>query len=83
MKRAERVMAALGRGTVMIGIASGGTGGPGVGFLVTIPLMIASLSGGYLYSWNPVYPWAFVLLATLAAIILSALFIRDPDEAEV
>ena len=78
-----RVMAALGRGTLMIGAASGGTGGPGVGFLVTIPLMIASLSGGYLYSWNPVYPWAFVLVATLAAVILSALFIRDPDEAEV
>jgi len=78
-----RVMAALGQGTVMIGAASGGTGGPGVGFLVTIPLMIASLSGGYLYAYDPVYPWAFVLLATLAAITLSALFIRDPDEAEI
>ncbi len=82
-ERRGRVMAALGQGSVMLGAASGGTGGPGVGFLVTVPLMIASLSGGYLYAYNPVYPWAFVLLATLAAITLSALFIRDADEAEV
>jgi len=77
-----RVMAALGRGTVMIGAASGGTGGPGVGFLVTIPLMIASLAGGYLYTCNPAYPWAFVLVTTLIAFIVSALFIRDPKKAE-
>jgi MFS family permease len=45
-----RVMAALGRGTVMLGPAAGGTGGPGVGFVVTVPLMVASLAGGYLYA---------------------------------
>ena len=38
-----RVMAALGRGTVFLGAASGGTGGPGVGFVITIPLMLAYL----------------------------------------
>lgn len=78
-----RVMAALGRGTVMIGAASGGTGGPGVGFLITIPLMIASLAGGYLYAYNPAYPWFFVLIATMISLILLALFIRDPKAAEV
>jgi len=78
-----RVMAAIGRGTVMIGAASGGTGGPGVGFLITIPLMIASIAGGYLYAHNPAYPWFFVMMATLISLILSALFIRDPKEAEI
>jgi len=45
-----RVMAALGQGGVMLGAAGGGTGGPATGFMVTIPLMISSLLGGYLYS---------------------------------
>lgn len=78
-----RVMAALGRGTVMIGASSGGTGGPGVGFLMTLPIMLSSLAGGYLYDWNPIYPWLFVLAATFISFLLSALFIRDPKRAQV
>lgn len=77
-----RVMGALGRGTVMIGASSGGTGGPGLGFLVTIPLVVASLSGGYLYSHSPIYPWIFVLIATLLSVAVGGLFIRDPSKAE-
>ena len=73
-----------GKGTVMIGAVSGwGTGGPGVGLLVTIPLMIASLSGGYLYYYAPASPWIFVLITTLVAIVLTALSIRDSSEAEL
>lgn len=67
----------------MIGAASGGTGGPGLGLLVTIPLMIASLSGGYLYAYDPALPWIFVLVTTLLAVILTALFVRDPSKAEI
>lgn len=78
-----RVMAALGHGGFMIGAAGGGTGGPGVGFVITIPLMVASLAGGYLYAQNPAYPWLFVLIATAISIILTVLFIRDPQKAEV
>ena len=78
-----RVMAALGQGGVMIGAAGGGTGGPGTGFLITLPLMIASLAGGYLYAQNPTYPWIFVLLTATLATILTALFIRDPKQAEI
>jgi MFS family permease len=78
-----RVMAAMGRGSVFIGASSGGTGGPGMGFLVTMPVMGASLLGGYLYAQNPTYPWIFVSLSIVLAIVVSALFIRDPQEAEV
>jgi len=78
-----RVMAALGRGTVLIGAASGGgTGGPGVGFLVTVPLVIASLSGGYLYSHDATYPWLFLTAALLVTALLTAVLIRDPKEAQ-
>jgi MFS family permease len=78
-----RVMAAIGRGTVMLGASSGGTGGPGMGFLITIPVMLSSIAGGYLYAYNPAYSWLFVAFATVVSIVLSALFIRDPQNAEV
>jgi MFS family permease len=77
-----RVMAALGQGGILIG-AAGGVGGPGVGFVTIVPLMIASLVGGYLYAWNPAFPWLFATIATALAVILIALFIRDPKQAEV
>jgi len=78
-----RVMAAIGRGAVMLAPASGGTGGPGLGFVITFPLMLASLLGGYLYDYEPALPWIFVSAATMISIILAALFIRDPKKAEV
>jgi MFS family permease len=78
-----RVMSAIGRGTVMIGAASGGTGGPGMGFLITIPVIVASSLGGYLYTFDPTYPWIFVAVTTAISILLTALFVRDPREAEL
>ena len=77
-----RVMAALGQGGIIIGTA-GGVGGPGVGFVTIVPLMITSLAGGYLYAWNPASPWFFATIATAIAVILILLFIRDPKQAEV
>jgi MFS family permease len=78
-----RVMAALGRGTVMLGAASGGTGGPGVGFVITVPLMLASLAGGYLYEARPTTPWFAVGVAIALSLALVALFVRDPRVAEL
>ena len=77
-----RVMSAIGRGSVMIGAASGGIGGPGTGFLIIIPLMLASLAGGLLYDWNPAMPWIFVLAVTLVALVIATLYVRDPENAE-
>jgi len=78
-----RVMAAIGQGSIMIGPAGGGTGGPSAGFVVTIPLIIALLGGGYLYALNPRYPWYLVGAMTALSVLLTALFIRDPHQAEV
>ena len=78
-----RAMAAIGRGTVMIGSASGGIGGPGTGFLITLPLMIATLCGGILYDWNSASPWIIVLTLTLISLLIAARYLRDPKRAEV
>lgn len=78
-----KVMAAIGRGTAMIGATGGGTGGPGLGYLFVIPVMASSLIGGYLYGLNPVYPWYAVGVAVIAQLICLIFFIRDPERAEV
>jgi MFS family permease len=78
-----RAMAALGRGTVLVGATGGGTGGPGMGFLITIPVMAASLAGGVLYAANPQYPWFFFLFTILVSIAVTALYVRDPKTAEI
>jgi MFS family permease len=77
-----RVMAALGRGSVMIAGTGGGTGGPGVGFLITVPIMVSSLAGGYLYGQNATYPWMLAAATTTISLFLAVFFIHDPEEAE-
>ena len=77
-----QLMAAIGQGGVMLIPAGGGVGGPSLGYLFILPVMLASLSGGYLYELNPIYPWIFASLITLVSIILAVRFIRDPGQAE-
>ncbi len=77
-----RVMAAIGRGSVSIGSASGGTGGPGTGFLTTLPLMAAALCGGFLYAWSPATPFLIVFGLTIVALLVLVAFVRDPKTAE-
>ena len=76
-------MAAIGQGGIMLGAAGGGTGGPASGFVITIPLMGSFLLGGYLYQWNPAYPWYFAAFALFVSVLLVLLFIRDPETAEI
>jgi MFS family permease len=77
-----RVMAAIGRGSILVGATGGGTGGPGMGYFFTLPVMAASVAGGLLYSINPVYPWICLLGTTLIQLLSLILFIRDPEKAE-
>jgi len=78
-----RAMAALGRGTVMLGASSGGTGGPGLGFLVIVPVMFASLVGGYVYSYNTTLTWLAVMGASALSLIVAVTLLRDTELAEV
>jgi MFS family permease len=77
-----RVMAAIGSGRYMLGAAGGGTGGPGMGYLFTLPVMFSSIVGGILYSLNPLYVWLVVGGTIIVQLLSLALFIRDPDKAE-
>jgi MFS family permease len=76
-----QMMAAIGQGGILLGMV-GGAGGPAVGYLIIPPLMIASLAGGFLYTLNPVLPWALSATTGLISIVLTVLYIRDPKQAE-
>ena len=76
-------MAAIGRGTVRMGAASGGTGGPGVGYFTIVLQVLASLDGGVLYQWDHNLPWLFVLVVCITSVLFVTSFVRDPKNAEV
>ncbi|NLX37061.1 MAG: hypothetical protein GXY68_10270, partial [Chloroflexi bacterium] len=67
---------------VMIGASSGGTGGPALGYLVTLPLMATSLVAGYIYSGGPRLPWLVSLGLVLVTLAVSLAYLRDPHQAE-
>jgi MFS family permease len=75
-----RIMSAIGRGVIMVtgpGVGGGG-GGPGMGFLLTIPIILGSLIGGFIYSANPLYSWFLLTGALVVSILISVFFLRDP-----
>ena len=67
----------------MLGPASGGAGGPGMGFLTALPVMIGSVAGRRQYSASRTLPWIFVSAATALSVLLTVLFLRDPEQAQV
>jgi len=72
-------MAAIGRGVIMVtGAGGGGGGGPGMGFLLTIPIIVGSLAGGFIYSANLTLPWILLTGALVASVVISIIFIREP-----
>ncbi len=77
-----RTMAAIGRGTVFLGATGGGTGGPGMGYVLIIPVVLMSIIGGYIYASNPIYTWIFITISVLISLTASLIYIRDPEEAQ-
>ncbi len=78
-----RAMAILGRGALMINPGGGGGGGPGMGFVFAIPVVLGSITGGYIYSLNPTYPWILQFIALLGSLIVSLALLRKPEKAEI
>ena len=77
-----RIMSAIGRGIIMVtgpGVGGGG-GGPGMGFVLTVPIIIGSLVGGYIYSVNPTFSWIFLTGALAICVAISIAFVRDPQK---
>ena len=72
-------MSAIGRGTIMVtgpGVGGGG-GGPGMGFVLTVPIILGSLVGGYIYSANPTFSWILLTGALVISTAIGIVFIKD------
>ena len=76
-------MSAIGRGVIMVtgpGVGGGGGGGPGMGFVLTVPVIIGSLVGGYIYSVNPTYSWILLTGSLVICTAVSIVLLRDPQK---
>ncbi len=74
--RRGRVMSALGQGMLLINIRGGLGGGPGMGALLTIPSILGSLLGGFIYDFNPVLTWFLMGFSFLISGIVGYFFLK-------
>ncbi len=77
-----RIMSAIGRGVIMVtgpGVGGGG-GGPGMGFVLTVPIIVGSLVGGYIYSVSPTFSWLLLTGALAICTVISIVLLRDPQK---
>tara|TARA_B100000686_G_scaffold192097_1_gene198693 strand:- start:335 stop:499 length:165 start_codon:yes stop_codon:yes gene_type:complete len=54
-----------------------------MGFLVTIPLILASYAGGVIFAWGPGLPWLIVPGVMVISLGVAVFFLQDPKEAEI
>ena len=54
-----------------------------MGFLLSIPMMIGSFIGGYIYGFNPIYPWLLLSASIVLSLIVTIVFLREPKEPEL
>jgi MFS family permease len=73
-----RIMSGLGSG-MSIGVSGGGYAS---GFLVFIPMAIGSKLGGFIYTYNPAYPWFLQSIFLVVGMILCYRYIKDPKKVE-
>ena len=74
-----RVMAAIGQGTLFINMRGGGGGGPGMGAVLTIPAILGSLLGGFIYQASPRLPWFLMGAAMLVSASICAFFMKPSE----
>jgi MFS family permease len=80
-ERRGMVMATLGRGWLLVNFQGGVGGGPGMGFLLTLPVIIGSLIGGYIYEVNPTAPWLLLGAAMAGNALIAGLLLRPGKDA--
>ena len=77
-ERRGRAMAALGQGMLFVN-TRGGSGGPGMGAILTIPSVLGALMGGFIYSYDPKLPWLLLAAFLLLNAGIATVFIKIPE----
>ena len=79
-ERRGMVMAAIGRGSLILNFRSGTGGGPTMGFLLTLPVIVGSLLGGYLYDYSPHITWSLLGGTVLLNAVIAMFFLKKTEE---
>jgi MFS family permease len=77
-ERRGMAMAAIGRGMLVTDLRGGGGGGPSMGFVMTIPVIIGSLLGGYVFQMSPVTPWIIQGCSLFLNAIIATFLLKLP-----
>ena len=80
-ERRGMAMATLGRGMLLTNYRGGVGGGPGMGFVLTLPVVVGSLVSGYIYDAYPSAPWLLLGTALVANAIIAAFFLKTGEES--
>jgi MFS family permease len=78
-ERRGMVMATLGRGMLLTNYRGGVGGGPGMGFVLTLPVVVGSLVSGYIYDAVPYVPWLFLGTALVVNAIIVAFYLKTKE----
>jgi len=70
------VMAALGQGRIFVNTV-GGTEGPGMGAILTIPSIVGSILGGFVYSYNSTLPRILLSASMITCMVIWLLCVRS------
>ena len=79
-ERRGMVMAAIGRGSLLLNFRSGPGGGPTMGFLLTLPVIVGSLLGGYMYDYSPHITWSLLGGTVLVNAIIAMFLLKKTDK---
>lgn len=79
VERRGMVMATLGRGMLMTNLRGESGSGPGMGFVLCLPVIVGSLLGGYIYGESPSVPWMLLGSAFAVNAVLAAFFLRTEE----
>ena len=72
-----RIGAAFGRGSIGIRVTV-----VTAGFVPSIGSMLGFLSGGFIYSFNAAYPWLFLSITLFLGLVITILFVKEPEKVE-
>jgi MFS family permease len=81
-ERRGMVMAILGRGWLHTNIKEKIGGGPGMGFVLTLPIVVGSLMSGYIYDMFPSVPWLLLGSALMVNAVITVFYLRTGEAGD-
>jgi MFS family permease len=81
-ERRGMAMAILGRGWLHTNIKEKIGGGPGMGFILTLPIVVGSLMSGYIYDMFPSAPWLLLGSALMVNAVIAVFYLRTGEAGD-